>query len=136
MEVLQATIYHNPKCSKSRAALEYLEKYNIDAKVVPYMKTGLTKTEILNILELLDCGVINIIRVDDRIFMEHYTSKNILLSKSGYINALVSHPSLLERPIILFEKMNVGAICRSEDSLESLFKYIGMDNQNDTERRI
>jgi len=126
---MKATIYHNPKCSKSRAALEYLEKHNIDTEIKMYMDKGITRAEIFDILELLNCNITDIIRVEEDIFADKYISNGLLLSKEGFINALTTYPILLERPIILFKEKGIGAICRSEDSLESLFKYVGIDTR-------
>ena len=133
MKPIKATIYHNPKCSKSRAALKYLEKYNIGADIRLYIDTGITRAEIFDILELIGGNITDIIRVEEEIFSDNYTSNGMLLSKEGFINALTTHPILLERPIILFKEKGIGAICRSEDSLESLFQYVGIDFKTETE---
>lgn len=127
---MKAIIYHNPKCSKSRAALEYLKRHNIDADIKLYITNGITRAEILEITYLLSCYVINILRVKEKIFNDNYVLKDELLSKEGLISALVTHPILLERPIILFKEKDIGAICRSEASLHSLLKYVGIDVDN------
>lgn len=131
MRVIKAIIYHNPRCSKSRSALEYLKKHNIDADIRLYMNTGITRAEIFDILELLKCDVKNLIRTDDETIRDKYYS-TVLLSRDGLINSIITHPILLERPIILFKENGIGAICRSEDSLQSLFKYVGIDVKSDT----
>ena len=123
---MKATIYHNPKCSKSRNALEYLEKHNIAVDIQLYMDTGITRTELYDILELLNCDIKDIVRQDDDTLIDKYCS-NMFFSKESLINAITTHPVLLERPIILFKEKGIGAVCRSDESLQSLFRYVGID---------
>lgn len=98
------------------------------------MDNGITRAEIFDILELLGCHITDIIRVEEKIFADNYTSKGMLLSKEGFINALTTYPILLERPIILFKEKDIGAVCRSEDSLQSLSKYIGIDGKSNSNK--
>jgi len=128
MKANKAIIYHNPECSKSRTALEYLKKYNVETDIRLYIKTGITRAEIFDILELLKCNIKDLIRADDRTIINKYGSI-VLLSREGFLNVLINHSDLLESPIILFKEKGIGAVCRSEDSLQSLFKYVGIDVQ-------
>jgi len=123
---MKATIYHNPKCSKSRAALEILDKYSVETDTKLYMDKGITRAEIYDILELVNCDVSDIVRKDDVTLIDKYCH-DIMVSKEGIINALVDHPVLLQRPIILFKEKGVGAIARSEDAIIKLFKSVEFD---------
>ena len=123
---MRAVIYHNPKCSKSRAALEYLEKHNIDTNVKLYLDKGITRAELYDILELTNCRVIDIIRVEEQIFLDKYSTLGCLSSKESFISAIVENPILLQRPIILFREKGIGAIVRSEESLLGLLQQVGI----------
>ena len=118
---MKATIYHTPKCSKSRAALEYLTRYNVSLDVKLYMDKGITRSEIYDILTLVNCDIDNILRKEDVILIDKYC-EGLMLSKEGIINAIIEHPILLQRPIILLKEKGIGAIARSEDTLIKLFK--------------
>ncbi len=123
---MKARIYHNPKCSKSTSALEYLEKHNIDVDIKLYMTKGITRAEVYDILELLDCHVTEILQEKERIFVDPDISGEMLVSKEGFINAIIENPSLLERPIVLFREKGIGSIVRSEEALLSLLKQVGI----------
>jgi arsenate reductase len=123
---MKATIYHNPKCSKSTSALEYLENHNIDVDIKLYMTKGITRAEVYDILELLDCHVTDIVREKEPVYVDPDISEEMLISKEGFINAIIENPSLLQGPIILFREKGIGAIARSEEALLSLLKQAGM----------
>jgi arsenate reductase len=94
------TIYHNPRCSKSRAALELLIEKDIDAKVVKYLDTHPTRAEIENILELLEMEPRELMRKGE----QEYSENNLddpSLSRDQLIDAMVNFPRLIERPIVI-----------------------------------
>ncbi len=124
----RAIIYHNPNCSKSCYALECLEKYNININldIKLYLTTGINRQELFNILTLLNCDIIDIVRTKEQIFIDQYSSKHMSLSKERFISMIIENPLLMERPIILFPGKNIGAIVRSDNSLSSLFNYVGI----------
>ncbi len=96
------TIYHNPRCSKSRQALALIEEKGITPTVVKYLETPLTESDIKNLLKLLGKTAHEIIRDKE----EDY--KNCGLSKDSdeatLIKAMIKHPKLIERPIVVKEK--------------------------------
>jgi len=94
------TIYHNPRCSKSRAALELLTEKDIDAKVVKYLDTPPTRTEIEKILELLKMEPRELMRKSE----QEYSENNLddpSLSRDELIDAIIKFPRLIERPIVV-----------------------------------
>lgn len=93
-------IYHNPKCSKSRKALEILENENIDLKVINYLNGELTKEMLLEILKLSSLTIRDIIRKDDETYKINNLDNN-RLSQDELINYVVKFPKLLQRPIIV-----------------------------------
>lgn len=99
------TIYHNPRCSKSRASLQVLEESGLDFEVKKYLDDGLTLHEIESILKRLKLETIDIFRTKEKEFAQNGLSKTS--NQDALLNALVQTPKLLERPIILNEDSGV-----------------------------
>ena len=93
------TIYHNPRCSKSREGLAVLEKSGKEFKVVKYLEDVLTEKELSEIIHLLDIPAINLVRKNEKIWKEEYKGKE--LSEKELIKAMIANPKLIERPIIV-----------------------------------
>lgn len=111
-------IYHNPRCTKSRQALELLQSKGIVPQVILYLEQGLTKTEITEILSKLKLPVREIMRTKEEEFKEQNLADQNL-SFDDLIAALVKTPKLLERPIVI--NGNKAAIGRpTENILEIL----------------
>ena len=94
------TIYHNPRCSKSRAALELLTEKDIDAKVVKYLDTPPDRADIENILELLEMEPRELMRKGE----QEYSENNLddpSLNRDQLIDAMIKFPRLIERPIVV-----------------------------------
>ena len=92
-------IYHNPKCSKSRATLKYINEKGVSVDIVEYLKHPPTKQELQSILEKLKMAPIDIIRVGELLWKEHYANRE--LSPEQVLDAIVKNPILLERPIVI-----------------------------------
>ena len=125
---MQAIIYHNPNSNESRYVLKYLQDNHISSQARLYM-VGITRQEILDILRFLKCDIREIIHYHENILRNQYNSCNsraMYLSKEWFINKIIDHPILLERPIVLFPKQGIGSIVRSQNSLNSLFEYVGI----------
>ena len=93
------TIYHNPRCSKSRTAKEILAQRGVEARVVEYLKDGPTRPEIEHLMVLL--GITDprlMMRVKDDAFRELALAE---ASDDELIDAMVAHPILIERPIVV-----------------------------------
>lgn len=99
-------IYHNPRCSKSRQALEILTDSGQEIEVIEYLKEGLKKSEVEGIYDLLGSEASGIIRTKEAEFKDSPfdTSK-----KSQVVKALVATPKLLERPIVIKGKRAIIA---------------------------
>ena len=115
---MNAIIYHDSKCSKSRQALDYLNDHNVSVEIKLYLDKGITRAEILDILELLNVDIIEILREKEKVFNDKYAS--MILSRAKIINAIIEDPILLQRPIILIKSKGIGAIARSEESIVKL----------------
>jgi len=92
-------VYHNPRCSKSRCAIAYLEEQNQTFEVVEYLKESLTEPEIKELLKKLDMNAEDLIRKGEPAFKENFKGKQ--LSENEWIRAMVEYPKLIERPIVV-----------------------------------
>lgn len=93
------TIYHNPRCSKSREGLTYLEDKGVSYKITKYLDEPLTKEELTDLLRKLNYTPIELVRTKEAIWKELTQDKD--LSDDEIIEAMVAHPRLIERPIII-----------------------------------
>jgi arsenate reductase (glutaredoxin) len=99
MSVKTVHIYHNPRCSKSRSALTLLEEKGVTAEVIEYLKTPLTKTELREILKKLGMKPEEIVRKSEEAYKTHFQGAQ--LSDEAWLDALIAHPTLIERPIVV-----------------------------------
>ncbi len=95
-------ILHNPHCSKSRATLEFLTERKLDVAVLDYQKSPLDKAELKALLRLLDKKPLEVIRTNDSLFSELSLSINNDYTDEQWLDVLVAHPKLLERPIVVY----------------------------------
>lgn len=93
------TIYHNPRCSKSRQGLELLKGANVNFNVVTYLKNIPTEKELKTIISKLGINPIDLVRTNEAIWKENYKGKT--LSDSEVIAVMLEYPKLIERPIVI-----------------------------------
>ena len=93
------TIYHNPKCSKSRQALSLLHDNGIEPKIINYIENPLKLAELQQLHHLLKVDVNQLIRKQEALYREQY-APDIVLSTDECLALLENHPSLLQRPIV------------------------------------
>ncbi len=91
-------LYHNPRCSKSREALQLLEEKGKSPEIVLYMKESLTHNDVESILEKLDMDAADLIRKGEKIWKEEFADKE--LTEDELIFCMIEHPQLMERPIL------------------------------------
>lgn len=113
----QYTIYHNPRCSKSREALEILEEEGLKIEVVKYLENTPTEAELEKILVKLNLSPQDIIRKNESLYKQQF--KNLTLNDHEWIKIMVQHPKLIERPIII--KGNKAIIGRPPTIIKELF---------------
>ncbi|WP_460370598.1 arsenate reductase (glutaredoxin) [Pseudomonas sp. Tul1A2] len=93
------TLYHNPRCSKSRGALELLEARGLTTNVVRYLETPLNAAQIKALLSKLGISARQLLRTgEDEYKMLQLADEN--LSEAQLIDAIAQHPKLMERPIL------------------------------------
>lgn len=93
-------IYHNPRCSKSRAALELLESKGVEFEEVRYLEAPPTEAELRKIVELLGVKPVELVRRGEKLFKElELADKD--LSDDQWLKTLAANPKLIERPIVL-----------------------------------
>ncbi|MFK5889378.1 MAG: arsenate reductase (glutaredoxin) [Flavobacteriaceae bacterium] len=92
-------IYHNPRCSKSREGLQILNDSHMNFEIVDYLKTPPTLTELQEIIKLLGCKPIDLVRKNEAIWKESFKGKD--LSDDAVLKAMADFPKLIERPIVI-----------------------------------
>lgn len=97
---MTTVIYHNPRCSKSRTTLELIRSQGIEPDIVDYLKTPLTAEALESILVLLAREPRDIIRKSESAYKAAGLD-DTSLSREALISAMVTHPSLIERPIVV-----------------------------------
>ena len=94
------TFYHNPRCSKSRAALELLSARSLEPQIVRYLETPPTASELSDLLGKLNLSPRQLLRSGE----DEYKQLNLAnpeLSAVELIAAMAAHPKLIERPILV-----------------------------------
>jgi len=94
------TIYHNPRCSKSRQTLELLQEKGFDAKVVEYLTTPPDAAQLGHILTLLTLEPRELMRTHEKEYSEQGMD-NPGLTREQLIALMVQYPKVIQRPIVL-----------------------------------
>lgn len=93
------TILHNPRCRKSREALQLLEKKGIKPEVRLYLNEPLSAKELKSLFKLLNVSPEEGIRKVESVFKENFKGKK--LTENQWLEAIEKHPKLLERPVVI-----------------------------------
>lgn len=94
-------IYHNPRCSKSRATMGILEEAGIEPQVVEYLKQAPTTAELDGLFKKLGREPQTVIRFGESVAKDLGISKNDQRSRKEWIKLIADNPILLERPIVV-----------------------------------
>jgi arsenate reductase len=96
---MKVEVYHNPRCSKSREAVNYLKEEGHEVEIIEYLKVTPTRAELEMLLAKLNLRPHNIIRTGELIYKEHFRGKDF--NDDEWIDILMEHPKLIERPIVI-----------------------------------
>ncbi|AOS98585.1 Arsenate reductase [Microbulbifer aggregans] len=94
------TIYHNPRCSKSRQTLQLLQENGIEPEVVLYLETPPSAETLVELLNKLGIGARDLLRTGEDAYKE-LQLKDPQLTDAQLIEAMTSHPKLIQRPIVV-----------------------------------
>ena len=94
-------IYHNPRCRKSRAGLEYLQDKTGDFETIDYIRNGISREEIREILAKMNTPPSNLVRTQEDYYKKKLKGKDI--PDEDWIDILAENPRLIQRPIIVTE---------------------------------
>ena len=115
---MEITIYHNPRCRKSREAIQHLEEHNINFEVVKYLEDNLNEKELSDILTKVGKKPSEVLRKNETLWKTEFKNKN--LGEKEILIVLVKYPKLIERPIIISD--DTGVIARPLENLIAFLK--------------
>lgn len=110
-------IYHNPRCGKSRNCLVELEETGESFEIIKYLETSPSYEELVDILKKLNKKPLELVRQKEKIWIDQF--KNKILSDDEIINAMVTNPILIERPIVI--KDDKALISREKEAWKNIF---------------
>jgi arsenate reductase (glutaredoxin) len=94
------TMYHNPRCSKSRQTLELLRARGIEPEIVEYLQSPPDAQQLEQILDMLGLQPRQLMRTGETEYKENNLA-DTSLSRGELIQAMVDHPKLIQRPLVL-----------------------------------
>jgi len=97
---MTVTIYHNPRCSKSRQTLTLLQEKGVEPEIVEYLKTPPDTKTLKRLLDMLGLEPRDLMRKKEKEYKENGLA-NPDLSRDALIEAMVANPKLIERPIVI-----------------------------------
>jgi len=100
---MAVTIYHNPRCSKSRQTLQLLQERGIEPEIVEYLKTPPDRATLKGVLDQLGLKPRDLMRTREPEYRELQLD-DPALSDEALIDAMLAHPKLIERPIVITDQ--------------------------------
>ena len=100
---MSVTIYHNPRCSKSRQTLALLQERGIEPTIIEYLKTPPDAETLRRLLDALGMSPRDLMRRKEKEYKE-LGLDDPSLSDDDLIQAMIEHPRLIERPIVVTDK--------------------------------
>ena len=98
---MSVTLYHNPRCSKSRQTLALLEEKNLTVNIIKYLETPLTLTQLQDLYHQLNVSCVrDMMRTKEALYKELLLDGNDVTDEQLF-EALAQHPKLLERPVLV-----------------------------------
>ncbi len=100
-------IYHNPRCSKSRAGLSYLTENNIEFELIDYLKVGISPSTIKEFTKTMKVSAIDLVRKQEDYYKNELKGKDF--TDDQLILIISENPKLLQRPIMVVKEKAVFA---------------------------
>ncbi len=111
------TVYHNPRCRKSRAGLEYLKNKTDQVKVVEYLKEPLNEENLKKLLMKLNKSPHEMVRTQEAVYKSDFKGKNF--TDDEWVKIMVENPKLIKRPIV--ERGNKAVWGDPAEEIDRLF---------------
>ncbi|MEJ2500884.1 MAG: arsenate reductase (glutaredoxin), partial [Campylobacterales bacterium] len=112
------TIWHNPRCSKSREALRLLEDEGIAPDIVRYLDEAPSEAQLRDLLKMLGIGARDLMRTKEALYKE--LGLKDVTDEDALIKAMAEHPKLIERPVVI--KNGKAVIGRPPETVVDLVK--------------
>lgn len=109
-------IYHNPRCGKSREGLHLIESSGKEFEVIRYLDQVPSKQELLNVIKKLGISPIELVRQNEAIWKDKFRYQQ--LSDDAIIDAMLSYPILIERPIVI--NGNKAVVGRPPENIKAI----------------
>jgi len=110
------TIYHNPRCRKSRETLKLIEESGEEFEIVKYLESPPTKDKLRELINKVNLPFEYFIRKNEAIYKDRF--KNVDLSEEQWLDLLIENPKLIERPIV--EKGDEAVLGRPPENVKQL----------------
>jgi arsenate reductase len=110
------TIYHNPRCGKSRQTLKILHERGENVTIVEYLKVCPDYDKLKSIVAKLGIPAEQLIRKSEAVYKENYKGKE--MTEDDYLHAMAAHPILIERPIVIKDER--AALGRPPERVEDI----------------
>ncbi len=110
------TIYHNPRCSKSREALDFLSEKFKEIHIINYMQTGINVDTLKELVNLLQIQPMALVRTNESLWNEQF--KDMHLEEIELLEILSKNPQLIQRPVII--NGNKAVIGRPKENINQI----------------
>ncbi len=110
------TIWHNPRCSKSRQALQYLQEQGVETEVFKYLDAPVTVAMLSSVLQKLGMSARELMRTKEDVYSE--LGLDAVSDEAELMAAMAANPRLIERPIVI--KENRAVVARPLEQVEAL----------------
>ncbi len=92
------TVYHNPRCKKSRAGLHYIVEKKLEYRIREYLKDPLSEQELSRLIMKLNIKPVELVRTQEEYYRKEL--KGLKLNDDEWVRVLVENPKLIRRPIV------------------------------------
>ena len=96
---MELTIYHNPRCTKSREALAVIREKGIEPEIIEYLKEIPSEAQLKQLLAKLGMKPEELLRKNEKVFKEKF--KGLTFNDDEWIKVMIEEPKLIERPIVV-----------------------------------